>query len=292
MNRIGPWLLGVVILIAGNASTAEIDNNKPLRVGMLPSLSLQKLVERFKPLQKYLEKTLHRRVILVTATNYATYLKRASEYEYDLYFAAPHIAALVETDYGYRRISKMTRVLRGYLVTRADGKIKRVDDLKGHTISAPQELAIISIMGEALLEAHHLQPGRDVKLDYTPTHNNALLALTTGKADAAIVSAPIFDIISRELHSKLTILDTTKTASYLMFMASPKLPEEEFRQLRDAMLKFRADGAGKEFFKLSPYGDTGVIQDEDMRIMRPYVAMLKQHLSKSNLQKIAPIDRP
>jgi phosphonate transport system substrate-binding protein len=280
MNLLRTWLTCVGILFATAVFAAGGNSNRPLRVGMLPSLSLQKLFERFKPLQKYLEQTLHRPVVLLTAIDYATYMQRASQYEYDLYFAAPHMAALAEMDDGYRRVSMMTRDLRGYLVTRAHGRIKRVEDLKGHTISAPQELAIITIMGEALLEEHHLQPGRDVTIDYTSTHNNAILALTTGKTDAAIVSAPIFEIISRDLNTKLTILDTTKTASHLMFMASPKLSQHEYEQLCKAMLNFRADGAGKEFFRRSPYGDSGKIRDEDMANMRPYVEMLKRHLAK------------
>ena len=279
MNRVRILLTCVLILITTVVSAVGDDGVKPLRLGMLPSLSLQKLFERFKPLKTYLEQTLHRPVILLTATDYATYMNRAGQYEYDLFFAAPHMAALAETDYGYRRVSMMTRDLRGYLVTRANSQIKRIEDLKGHTISTPQELAIITMMGEALLEAHHLQPGRDVTIDYTSTHNNAILALTTGKTDAAIVSAPIFEIISRDLHTKLTILDTTKTASHLMFMASPKLPQAEYKKLRDVMLKFRADSAGKEFFRRSPYGDSGMIRDEDMRNMRPYVRLLKQRLS-------------
>lgn len=279
MLRIRVCLILILLQITSGVFATGHTTHKPLRVGMLPSLSLQKLFERFKPLQKYLEHTLHRPVILLTATDYATYMKRASQYEYDLYFTAPHMAALAETDLGYRRVSLMTRTLRGYLVIRANGKIKTVADLKGHTISAPQELAIITMMGESLLEKNHLEPGRDVTFDYTSTHNNAILALTTGKSDAAIVSAPIFEIISRDLHTKLTILDRTRTASHLMFMASPKLPEDEYEQLRKAMLNFRADGAGKEFFRRSPYGDAGEIHDEDMRKMQPYVRILRRRLS-------------
>ena len=103
---------------------------------------------------------------------------------------------------------------------------------------------------------------------------------TTGKTDAAIASAPIFEIVSRDLHTKLSILDTTRTASHLMFMASPKLPEKEYEQLRKVMLNFRANGAGKAFFSRSPYGDSGKIRDEDMRKMIPYAQILKQHLAK------------
>ena len=275
MKPINVLLTWIILCCSG---TVLADGNtliKPLRVGMMPSLSLQKLFERYKPLQKYLEVELQHPVILLTATNYMTYMQRASEYQYDLYFAAPHMAALAEKDSGYRRVSLMRRDLRGHLVVLRDGPIKKVSDLKGRTVSAPQQVAIITMMGEALLESHHLEPGKDVKITYTSTHNNAVLELMTGKSSAAIVSGPIYDIIRRTSHNKLKILDTTKTASHLMFMASPKLPEAEYEKLKRAMLAFKANGPGKEFFRRSPYGDSAEIHDADMRQMQPYIKMLR-----------------
>lgn len=278
MKLIKIWLICVFLGITATA-LAEADKDiKPLRVGMLPSLSLQKLFERFTPLQAYLTQALHRPVILLTATNYETYMKRASEYEYDLYFAAPHMAAYAESEFGYRRISLMTRDLGGYLLVRTGGPIKKISDLKGRTVSAPERLAIITMMGELMLEQNNLIPGKDVKIDYTSTHNNAILALSGGKVDAAIASTAIFDIVKSELRNKLTILKKTDNVSHLMFMASPKLPEKEYTELREAMLRFKADGPGKEFFTRSPYGDMAEIHDEDMQNMQPYIKMLKQRL--------------
>jgi phosphonate transport system substrate-binding protein len=291
MKPIKMLFIWIILCYSCTAIAAQNEQLKPLRVGMLPSLSLQKLFERYKPLQKYLQQKLHRPVILLTAASYASYIKRASEYEYDLYFAAPHMAALAEEDYGYRRISLMTRDLRGVLVVRSNGEIKKVSDLKGRTVSAPQESAIITMMGELLLQAHHLHPGKDVKINYTSTHNNAIFALTKGKSDAAIVSAPIFDILSRTIHDKLTILETTRTASHLMFMASPKLSEQEYAQLKQVMLAFKADGAGKEFFRRSPYGDSAAIHDKDMREMQPYVKMLRKLLAEKTRDKARTLRR-
>lgn len=274
-------LIGICLFIfcCAVVQAEQVAEPKPLRLGMLPSLSLQKLFERFAPLRLYLEKTLHRPVILLTASNYETYIRRASEFEYDLYFAAPHMAALAEQDSGYRRIALLTRDLSGYLVVRKDGPIKAVADLKGRTVSAPETLAIITMMGEVLLQEHNLVPGKDVRMDYTTTHNNAILALATGKADAAIASTGIYDIARPEIRDNLTVLETTRNVSHLMFMASPKLSEPEYQQLRAAMLKFTADGPGKEFFARSPYGDIAEIKDTDMQQMRPYIKMLKRRIA-------------
>lgn len=271
--------LVILLLIASTGFSEDANQVKPLRVGMLPSLSLQKLFERFTPLQQYLEKALNRPVILLTAANYETYIQRASEYEYDLYFAAPHMAALAEADSGYRPVSMLTRDLSGYLIVRKDGPIKKITDLKGRTVSAPETLAIITMMGEVLLEDNKLVPGKDVTIDYSPTHNNAILALTTGKADAAIASTGVFDIAKPEIREQLTILSTTKNVSHLMFMASPKLSDTEYTQLVDVMLRFTANGPGKEFFTRAPYGDMATLTREEMQKMQPYIPKLKQRIT-------------
>lgn len=278
MKPIRTWVACLLLIVSSSVWAAGGQALKPLRLGMLPSLSLQKLFMRFKPLQAYLEKALHRKVILVTAVNYATYMKRASEYEYDLYFAAPHMAALAEADSGYRRVSMFTRNLGGYLVVRRDGPIKKISDLKGHIVAAPEQLAIITMMGEALLEQHHLKPGLNVKMEYTSTHNNAILALYTGNADAAVVSTGVYDIVAPAIRAKLKVLAMTTNVSHLMFMASPKLPEQEFHNLKQAMLRFTADGPGKIFFKGAPYGNMTQIRDADMENMQPYIKKLKQRL--------------
>ena len=165
-NKLVAIFFFIVCCCVANAD--ELNNQKPLRVGMLPSLSLQKLFERFSPLRTYLEKTLNRPVILLTASDYQTYIKRASEYEYDLYFTAPHMAALAEADSGYRRVALLTRDLSGYLIVCKDGPVKSIKDLKGRTISAPETLAIITMMGEALLQENNLIPGKDVKISKRP----------------------------------------------------------------------------------------------------------------------------
>lgn len=278
MKQIRIWTVCILLLLSNIARASNDNNVKPLRVGMLPSLSLQKLFYRFKPLQAYLTRVLQRPVILLTATDFETYIRRASEYEYDLYFAAPHMAALAEAESGYRRISMFTRDLSGYMIVRRSSSIRKIEDLKGRTVSVPEPLAIVTMMGEVLLEQHHLQPGKDVHMDYTSTHNNAILALSTGKADAAVVSTGIFDIARPSIRSKLRILATTNTASHLMFMASPKLPQREYEQVKQAMLRFTAIGPGKEFFRRAPYGDMTRIHDVDMQNMQTYIKKLKQRL--------------
>ena len=275
--KIGSILLSCCLSLSA-AVAAEPVTPAPLRVGLLPSLSTDRLVTLFAPLRDYLQQNLQRPVILITAPNYELYMQRAAAYEYDLYFTAPHMAALAEKESGYRRVSLMNRELRGYVVVRNDSSIHALGDLKGHTIAMPEATAIITILGESLLKQHRLVAGKNIVLEYTPSHNNAIHALVSGKADAAIVSAGIYDATPAKNRKGLSVIDKTANLSYVMFMASPTMPEQEYQQLRRVMLQFTAAGPGREFFQKSKYGDMGEIHDSDMRQLQPYVKVLQQRL--------------
>lgn len=271
-------LLGL-LLFAGATHAATEPPVKPLRVGLLPYLSTQRLLDSYAPLRDYLESALHRPVILITAPSFEMYVNRASQYEYDLYLTAPHFAALAESQSGYRRVSRLLRELDGSLIVARGGPVKTIADLKGRTVTTPDRLAIITMLGEALLQENNLMPGKDVTVQYTPSHNNAIVAVASGRADAAVVSGAVFDTMPLDVKERLEILTHTSKVPHMMFMASPKISLPDYLALRQAMLQFNASGAGKRFFDKSGYGDMGEIGDEQMRQLQPYIAILQQRIN-------------
>lgn len=267
------WLLVPTFCSAADVPPAP---QAPLRVGLLPYVSTQRLLDSYLPLKLYLENTLHRPVTLVTAPNFRSYVERARAHEYDLYLTAPHFAALAEAQFGYKRVSRLLRELDGVIVVRKNGPVRSVADMKGRVMTTPDSLAIITMLGELLLSDNKLVSGKDVTVQYTPSHNNAILAVAGGKADAAVTSAAVFETMPQEVRDQLVILTRTKTVPHMMFMASPEISERDYRALRDAMLRFTAGGAGRAFFERSGYGDMGEITDAQMEQLRPFVTLLQQ----------------
>ena len=256
---------------AGVAKSQSVSAKKPLQFGLLPYLSTRRLFEVFVPLKVYLEKTLNRTVIMSTAPDFRTYIARARRGDYDLYFTAPHFAALAETESGYRRICRVTRELHGDVVVAKNGPIQHISDLRGKVMTTPDKLAIITMMGEHHLKIHGLTPGVDVTVRHTPSHNNAILAVVKGEADAAVAAAFVHENMPANVRAKLRLLSRTVTVPNIMFMANPKLPEAEYKKLRRAMLKFTASGPGKAFFEKTRFGNMTAITDRDMQRLAPFV---------------------
>lgn len=253
------------------APAAGAEALRPLQFGLLPYVSTRKLFTSYLPIKDYLERVLGRQVVVSTAPNFKTYLARARRGDYDLYHTAPHFAALAERDWGYRRVARFTRELDGSFVVARDGKVKRIEDLRGGVVRVPDPLAIITMLGEQSLQEHGLVPGVDVDVRFSPSHNNAVLAVVRGEADAAVTSAAVFEKMPPEVRAQLRVLASTRKVPHMMFMAGPHLSDDEYRALRKAMLAFTAKGPGRQFFQDTGYGDMIDISDETMGALAPFL---------------------
>lgn len=278
----------ILLLLCYSVTAAANDTPTPLRVGLLPFVSTEKLLQTFAPLKSYLEIQLSQPVVLITAPTYEDFFRRATQYQYDLYLTAPHFAALAETDYHYRRIAKVSLELKAMIVASKDSPIKTLKDLKGQKILAPSDIAAVSILGEQFLNKNKLYNGKNIVLDFTQSQNNTVLSIANGKAVAGIISLRIFQTTPPEIREKLTLLASSSAIPNVMFMASPKLSEKEFHRLRNAMLNFTAEGGGKEFFSSTGYGDLTKIQDKDMRQLQPLVKILRSRINKKMLDSVSP----
>jgi phosphonate transport system substrate-binding protein len=248
----------------------------PLQFGLLPYVSTRKLFYYYGPLKNYLERTLHRRIIMSTAPDFMTYLSRAQKGVYDLYHTAPHFAALAEREWGYRRLLCFSRELDGSVVVAKNGKVKSVQDLAGGVVRLPDELAIISFLGEEYLAEQGLASRVDVR--YSPSHNNAILAVVRGEAIAAVSSTAVFEKMPADLRASLQILARTKRVPHMMLMAGPHLNEKEFQQLQEALQEFGDQAQGKSFFRATGYEGLRPISDADMQRLSHFVDRLKERL--------------
>jgi phosphonate transport system substrate-binding protein len=253
------------------ATTAPMTEQRPLQFGLLPYVSTRKLFTYYTPLKDYLQRTLGRKIIMSTAPDFKTYIERARRGDYDLYHTAPHFAALAEQAFGYRRVSRFLRELDGSILVARDGPIRKPQDLRGRTMRTPDALAIITFLGEQWLQESGLRPHVDVEVRYSPSHNNAILAVARGEAEAAVTSAAVFEKMPKQVRDKLRILTSTHKVPHMMFMAGPHLSSQELTRLRQAMLAFTAQGPGKVFFAQTGYGDMGEIADAEMKRLAPFV---------------------
>ncbi|NOY66778.1 MAG: phosphate/phosphite/phosphonate ABC transporter substrate-binding protein [Gammaproteobacteria bacterium] len=268
----------MLALIFPGAWASDKPDQRPLRLGLLPYLSTEKLVKTYAPLANYLERQLKRKVIITTAPGFKEYLKRANQGRYDVFFTAPHFAAYAETRYNHSRLARLARSLDGTIVVPADSTIKKISDLRGRVLSTPDRLAVITIQAEQLLAQNGLVPGRDVTIRYASSHNNAMKTVLDGLSDAAISLSALYDKMSPKLKSRLRVLAKTPPIPHAMFMASGKIDKQTCEAIRQSLLAFGESPQGKLFFKNTGFVNFIKISDENMNTVMRFVPALEGRL--------------
>ena len=278
--RILIGILTVSLLVSHPAHAAS--NIKPetsLNFGLLPFLSTKTLVKKFEPMISYLEKTLNRPINVKSAPDFKTYIERATQGEYDLFLAAPHISAYMEKRFQSRRVSRFKRTLKGYFVVHTDSTYKSLSELRGKRFATADQLAVITILGEGELVDNGLDPNKDFVRHYT-SHNNAMHLVAQGKQDVAVVGVTIFDNMQAPVKKRLRVLAKTKGIPHMMFHTRRGLSDSDHQAISDAMLRFTASGPGKEFFTKVAYGDMTPINNQDIERLSNLVVLLEQKLKQ------------
>lgn len=273
-----------IFTIHANADTLDNSSQKvaPLRLGLIPHLSTNLMIKKYQNLIVYLEDQLKRPVIVNTAPDFKTYVKRCAEGRFDLYMTAPHMAAYHEKYNQHVRLTKFSSELRSVVAVRENSTYKNIIELKGATISAPDALALNTLNGEIALEENGLNIKNDVNIKYTPSNNNPLFLLADSKVDAAITGLPIYEIISKgsKLKQPLRILKKSKAVPHMMFMSPQRVAIAERDNYKTILLNINKNQIGKAFITGLPFGELVAITDQDMLRLTSMLTLLEQRLDK------------
>jgi len=277
MNRI---LVSIVLvaLFSSSVSAEGAATKKELKIGLLPFVSATRLIKLFLPLKSHLEENGGYQVTFVSAPNFRKFLTRTHEQAYDFVFTAPHFALLAEREFGYQRLARFSRQLKACIFVRQNSPINKLNDLKGSVVSTPGPLAIVSVLGEVMLNNKNLELPGSVSFLRTPSHNNAIISVVNEDADAGIVSLPVFKFYTSKEENKIKLLECSESIPSPMFLASKSMKASDRNVLALTLLDFPNSQYGKKFFEKTPYKSMKAISDEDMRLLEKYLETLKSRM--------------
>ena len=276
MNLRRAFLLGVLLLIVGGRPAASDD--KPLVLGVFPSMTAKQTIEIYRPLASALEKHLRRSVVVYSARDFTTFVARTRQGEYDILLTAPHLAWLARQDTGYRPLLKYAQPVRGLLVVRSDSPFDEPDKLRGRTIAMADPIALAVLAIQAELAAHGLKRGIDYRTTDSGTHTNAVLQVINGRVDAAVLGLHPYNLTPPELRQQLRVLAETQALSSLMYLTHPRLREAEAQAVRNALLRFAATPEGQAFMQRGGYGGFADVDGSELRAFRPYALQAQELL--------------
>lgn len=222
-------------------------SNSTIYFGLVPYLSATELIKTWRPFADFLEKTLHKKIIIKTAPDFATFVQRTAEGRYDLLMTAPHFAALAVKNSGYQIIAGHSNDLAGDIVVAKNSRFQSITDLRGKTFSTPDPLAAVSMLAELTLAKYGLIPEKNIHIKTTTSHNAALIDVAEGKSSAGVALGGLYlRINASNKFTQLRKLATTDKIPHAMYIASSSFPESDLQKLRKVLINPAPGSAGEK----------------------------------------------
>jgi len=260
--------LALVLVLVPHAAMAS--EKTPLVLGVFPYVSPVQLAAFHAPLKDHLAKSLQRPISLVTAPDFASFVERTREGQYDIIITAPHLGRLAETRDGYKRVVQTSHTVQGFFLARKDSGIHKIKDLKGKTVMIAQKVSIVYQMAEHTLRENGLVPGESVTIIDTRTHNNAIHAPLRGEADASVTGKLLWYVLDDKQKEQLQIIGTTEEAPGFLVMAHPRLAAQDIEKIKKLLLDFHKVPGGESYFATNGFEKFQPVDDRAMKGLDPY----------------------
>ncbi len=272
--------VGLLWLVATAAQARQ--EEAPLQVGLVPSLSARTLISAYQPLREFLAQALRQPVELYTAPDFTTFFHQTQRGDFDLVMTPAHFAWLAIQEAGYVPLVTYRNELGALLIVRHDSTITGPAQLKGKTIGVVDMLAIVTLRGTQWLREQGFKAGRDYTQVTVAPHNTAALAVARGDIDAAIIASGPYRLMPEDIRSQVRVLSELGVLPHAVYLARGDLPAARRHALTEALLAFgNASPEGRRFMEEYRFGGFKRITAGELRAMEAYAREVKRLMQAS-----------
>lgn len=268
------WWLGLVMLLSCMAVRAA----EPLIVGVLPVHPTRMLVTRYEPLRAYLQHRLGRPTQIQTAADFRQFHQRTLRGDFHLAITPAHLARLAQKDQGFIPLARFTPDHDFRLVTRKDGPVTDLTDLRGQNLAVIDPLAITVMAALEHLERQGLRAGRDFRVIPYRTHASVIQALLSDEAAAAVSTSQGLAQVPDPQRGQLEARGGGQGVPAFTFLARPNSTPQERKRYQRALLDFPGTMEGLDFFGQTGYQGLRPVRDADLAQTEPYLAQTRRLL--------------
>jgi phosphonate transport system substrate-binding protein len=255
---------------AGQSSAASSGEDgaglPPLRLGVHPYLPTVFIERHFAPLVAYLSTALGREVELVISPDYHSHIMRMGRGELDLAYMGPAPYVKLVDEYGafplIARLSVMgAPEFNGVIFTREGSQIRALEDLRGKRFafgdpsSTMSHLVPLYLLDEAGVGLDDLAGH-----NHYGSHQDVVLAVLRGKADAGAVKQEVF---ARYRRRGLRAVVLTPQFSEHLFVAHQGVSVEQLRTLQQIFQQMNATDEGRAALRAIKPTVTAMVPVED-----------------------------
>ncbi len=237
------------------------------------------MVEQLSPLVKRMEEALDRKIVMVSAPSFMSYMERSTKGEYDLVITAPHMGRLAQKRDGWQLVVMSSQQSATLLLVRMDSGIEKIEDLRGKKMAVGNWRSVTYQMAEKALAEKGLTLGKDVHVVETATFSNVVQSVFLGEVAVGATPTLLWDNwihVNREQHHQLREIFRAKKPAPPSFlvMVPPKADQAMINHLRESLLRFNDTPEGKDFFKMSQFESFLPPDQATMERIDPYIHVL------------------
>ena len=260
-----------------------VANARDLVMGLIPAENNEEMIKTFEPMRVYMEKKLHMKVKVFTATDYAGVIEAMKKKRVDVAWFGPLSYYLAEMEAGVEafavgiRQGSDSHTYKSLIITPCDSGYKSIMDLKGKNVAFVDPASTSGgLMPSYMVKKATGQMPQEFfgKFTYAGSHDAAELAVKNKTVDAAADN----DITYPKMLAKGLI---TKESNCIIAESSPlpgsplvyrgDLPKSLKADIRDAILNAHKEIQVAGYGNLSHYVE---IAPKDYQVVRDMVKEL------------------
>ena len=253
----------------------DLEHNRILRFGKIPSHSSREIVLTHYPLMQYLKKTLKLKdVKLILAPTY----KKLTDYLLDGKVDVAWHASLAypeDMDRGLKAVLQPVRFgvdyYQGLIIAHKDSNIKRLSDFKGKSFAFSEKASASAYFyPHILFFENNIIPEKDFsKVEYIYGHDKIAYSVLYKRVDGGAVYDDARNLIkNKKQRSNLIIVAKTKKIPNEPIVVHKNLPDKWVKRIKEAFLKLKpTDDAIKALNNLDGFKElkgpeyNGVLKD-------------------------------
>lgn len=274
---------------ATSAVIAPKSDEEPLKLGFVPLIDNDKLVESVKPLEEMLSAELKRPVEAFVASSYVGIVHALDSGQIDMAYIPPLAYVLAHEESGVRpglvALSKDgKRSYSSEILVAADSNIQSLEDLKGKRVAFvdPSSTSGYLFPG-ALLKQAGIDLENDISVVFSGGHDKSLQLLLAGDVDAiaTFANAPTrYKKDFPEALEKLRVLEKTEDIPGITLVFSSKVDAELEGKIKNAFITCQGNAQGKiKFAELFNIHGFSPAKDADYEPVRETAKLMDIDLS-------------
>ncbi|MEA3352721.1 MAG: PhnD/SsuA/transferrin family substrate-binding protein [Campylobacterota bacterium] len=259
--------------------------------GVHPLHNPKKLFEVYQPLVDYINKQLVDATIKLEASrNYAAYDKKLFSGYFDLSLPNPY-QTIVAAQKGYDIFGKMAddENFRGIFIVRKDSNIKKVDQIKGKTVSYPAPTALAAtMMPQHFLHINGIDINKDIKNSYVGSQESSIMNVYLKKTIAGSTWPPPWIAFKKEhpkIASQLEIKWETKHLLNNGLVAKKDFPKELLSKVSNIIFNLHTHKEGKKILKAMELSRYEKADYKTYDKVREFVKNFEQNIRTIRIEK-------